>query len=89
MSSRIEKIISIIKAYNKTPLKTNSTDIDNTIKLEYSLEIEEIYKGVEKKGIREDVMEILDLLKKIDRSHGGDTLGKELLLDTLVYLEKL
>ena len=70
MSSRIEKIISIIKAYNKTPLKTNSTDIDNTIKLEYSLEI-------------------VDLLKKIDRSHGGDTLGKELLLDTLVYLEKL
>lgn len=89
MSDRIEKIINIIKAYNKIPLKTNSTDVDNTIKLEYSLEIEEMYKGIEKKEIREDIMDILDLLKKIDRSHGGDTRGKELLLDTLVYLERL
>lgn len=89
MSKRIEKIISIVKAYNKNPLETNSTDVDNTIKLEYSLEIEQMYRNVEKKEVREDIMDILDLLKKIDRSHGGDTIGKELLLDTLVYLERL
>lgn len=89
MSERIEKIIKIAKSYNKNPIETNSTDVDNSIKLEYSLEIESIYRGVDKKEIREDIMYLLDFIKKIDRSHGGDTRGKELLLDTLVYLEKL
>jgi len=89
MNERIKRIVEMAKSYNKSPLKIKSTDAENTIKAEHRMEIESLYRGVERKEVREDIIYLVDLLKKIERSHGGESRGKDLLLETLVYLEKL
>ncbi len=89
MNDRIKRVVEVAKSYNISPLETNSTDVENTIRMEHRLEIEELYRGVERGEIREDIIYLMDFLKKIERSHGGGSRGKDFLLETLLYLEKL
>ncbi|GLI54614.1 hypothetical protein PM10SUCC1_01290 [Propionigenium maris DSM 9537] len=89
MNERIKRVVEIAKSYNISPMETNSTDVENTIRMEHRMEIEELYRGVERGEVREDIIYIMDLLKKIERSHGGESRGKDFLLDTLLYLEKI
>jgi len=89
MNERIKKVVEMAKSYNISPLETNSTDVENTIRMEHRMEIEELYRGVERGEVREDILYLMDLLKKIERSHGGESRGKDFLLETLFYLEKI
>ncbi len=89
MNERIKRVVEIAKSYNISPLETNSTDVENTIRMEHRMEIEELYRGVERGEVREDILYIMDMLKKIERSHGGASRGKDFLLETLLYLEKI
>lgn len=89
MNNRIKRVVEIAKSYNISPLETNSTDVENTIRMEHRMEIEELYRGVERGEVREDIIYIMDMLKKIERSHGGSSRGKDFLLETLLYLEKI
>lgn len=89
MNERIKRVVEMAKSYNISPLETNSTDVENTIRMEHRMEIEELYRGVERGEVREDILYLIDMLKKIERSHGGDSRGKDFLLETLLYLEKI
>ena len=87
MSERIEKIIDLAKSQNIANLETKSTDVEDSLRMEEILEWQALYEGVGKKELREDKMYLLDFLKKIERSHGGDTRAKKVLLEALVFLE--
>lgn len=88
MNNRIEKIVDLAKSYNTSRLETTSTDVENTLKMEQNLELSEIYQGVDKKSIREDIIYLVDFLQKIERSHGGNSRGKDVIVETIAYLEK-
>lgn len=89
MNKRIERVVDLAKTYNNSHLETTSTDVDNTLKMEHSLELSELYKGVDKKSIREDIMYLVEFLQKIERSHGGSSRGKDVIVETIAYLEKI
>ena len=87
MSKRIEKIIELAKTQNLADLKPKSTDVECTLTTEELMEWEVLYEGIGKKELREDRVYLMDFLQKIERSHGGDTRAKKILLEALVFLE--
>jgi|GEM_PF-2436273 len=89
MNKRVDRIIELAKSCNTADIKTNSTDLENTVKMEYTMEIRDLYKDVEKKQIREDIIFLMEFLQKIERSHGSSSRGKNLIIETIGNLEKL
>lgn len=89
MNRRVDRILELAKSCNAADIKTNSTDLENTVKMEYAMEIRDLYKNVEKNQIREDIIFLMEFLQKIERSHGSSSRGKDFIIETIANLEKL
>ncbi len=89
MNERIKKILELAESYNNIDNQSHSTDLENALKLEESFELNSLYQGISSKMIKEDTTQLIELLSKIDRSHGIKSRGKKVIIEAISFLESL